>query len=105
MECMLGVIHPYNIVNASPSLLFFCLPLLAIARIPRCLVHALISKALWEQEAAANELGCFDLSAKISYNVCTNLFKKKKKNRIEYKQMEKQKNTTWTWPVAPVCLS
>lgn len=81
MEYMLGVIHPYNVVNASPSLLFFCLPLLAIARIPRCLVHALISEALWEQEAAANELGCFDLSAKISYNVCTNLFKKKKKKK------------------------
>lgn len=72
---MSGVNHLYNIVHSSPSLLFFCLPLLAIAWIAGCLLCASISKALWEQEAAANELNCFVVSAEISYNVCTNLFK------------------------------
>lgn len=65
----------YNIVLSPPSLLFFCLPLLTLARIPGYLLCASISKALWEQEAAANELNCFVLSAEISYSVPTNLFK------------------------------
>lgn len=53
---------------------FLCLPLLAIARIAGYLLCASTSKALWEQEAAANELNCFVLSDKISYNVPTDLF-------------------------------
>lgn len=69
---MSEVNHLYNTLHSSPSLLFFCLPLLAIAGYLLC---ASISKALWEGEAAANELNCFVLSAEISYNVFTNLFK------------------------------
>lgn len=72
---MSEVNHLYSVVRSSPSLLFFCLPLLAIARIPKYLLCASISKALWEQEAATNELNCLILSAEIGSNVPTCLKK------------------------------
>lgn len=55
---------------------------------------ASISEALWEQEAAANELNCLFLSAEISSNIPTCL---KKYNTDEREQMGQQKNMIWAW--------